>query len=427
MSEVNAYPITGWHDTTFGDLLSHRSERGKDTDPLLSVTASRGVVLHGEAGRRDISNADKSAYWRVYPGDIAYNSMRMWQGVSGRSAYFGIVSPAYTVCAPRPSCVSEFIAHLLKHPSSIAAFKNRSQGLVSDTWNLKYKSFSAIPTRVPASTTEQQRIGEVLDTVDATIRSTESVISKLERVEQGMLHDLLTRGIEVGGELRDPTTHPAEFGETPLGAIARSLPVKTVGEVLARRPKNGHSPPEAGEWTGTWMLGLGCLTPSGFAPRQLKPAPRDDPALVPALLVDGDLLMSRSNTREFVGLVGQYRDVGAPCTYPDLMMRLIPNGEISKAFLELALRSHSCRRQIQSLASGTSGSMVKIGSATVMNLKIVVPEKDEQERIVSAHASFKERIAQEVKELQKLKLLRSGLMDDLLRGKVRVSLDEGAA
>jgi type I restriction enzyme S subunit len=351
----------------------------------------------------------------------------MWQGVSGRSEYFGIVSPAYTVCAPKPSCVSGFVAHLLKHPSNIAAFKNRSQGLVSDTWNLKYRSFSAIHTRVPISTTEQQRIGEILDTVDDAIRATERLVSKMERVERGLLHDLLTRGIDDAGELRDPCAHLDHFNETRLGIVSKAFAVRAVGELLARRPKNGHSPPEADRWTGTWMLGLGCLTSSGFAPRQLKPAPLHDPALIPALLHDGDLLMSRSNTREMVGLVGRYRDVGAPCTYPDLMMRLVPNDEVSAAFLELALRSHTSRRQIQSLASGTSGSMVKIGSATVMDLMVVVPSRDEQERIVAGFAEFRERVDREAAHLRKLHLLKSGLMGDLLTGRVRVNVDEDAA
>ena len=69
--------------------------------------------------------------------------------------------------------------------------------------------------------------------------------------------------------------------------------------------------------------------------------------------------MSRSNTREAVGFVGRYRDVGSPCTYPDLMMRLVPNEKVLPEYLELALRGHHSRRQIQSAASGTSGSMVK--------------------------------------------------------------------
>ena len=53
-----------------------------------------------ELGRHDNSNDNKSKYKKVCVGDIAYNSMRMWQGASGYSPYEGIVSPAYTVLSP---------------------------------------------------------------------------------------------------------------------------------------------------------------------------------------------------------------------------------------------------------------------------------------------------------------------------------------
>ena len=42
---------------------------------------------------------------------------------------------------------------------------------------------------------EQRRIGEILDTADETIRSTERLIAKLELAKQGLLHDILTRGV----------------------------------------------------------------------------------------------------------------------------------------------------------------------------------------------------------------------------------------
>ncbi len=67
------------------------------------------------------------------------------------------------------------------------------------------------------------------------------------------------------------------------------------------------------------MLGLGCLTLSGFQPIQLKNAPKNDANLQRAWLKDGDLLISRSNTRDLVALVGIYREIGIPCIYSDLM------------------------------------------------------------------------------------------------------------
>ena len=319
---------------------------------------------------------------------------------------------------PRPSIDRSYLHHLLD--AALDQLANQSHG----TTMKHVKRSDLLPCEVwVAPTSEQPRIGQILNTVDDAIHSTEHVIAKLEQMEQGLLNDLLTRGIDENGEARNPYECPDLFDETRIGLISKALTIHSVGELLSCRPKNGHSPQEADNWTGTWMLGLGCLTSSGFAPRQLKAAPKNDPALVPALLREGDLLMSRSNTRELVGLVGRYQDVGAPCTYPDLMMRLVPNEKVSAAFLELALRAPSSRRQIQSMASGTSGSMVKIGSATVINLKVVVPPGDEQGRIVAAFRAFKLRIAGEADNLRKLRFLRAGLMNDLLTGSVRVKVD----
>ena len=193
-----------------------------------------------------------------------------------------------------------------------------------------------------------------------------------------------------------------------------------LGQLLSEDPRNGYSPVETVEMTGLFALGLGCLTPAGFAPSQLKPIPARDPAIKRALLNDGDLLISRSNTRELVGAAGRYRDIGFPCIYPDLMMRLRPTEDILPEFLELSLRSGSLRRQIQAAAQGTSGSMVKISAATVRALTIKLPRLSEQDRILRAMQPWDETLANLEVRLEKLRLVKKGLMDDLLSGKVRV-------
>ena len=68
---------------------------------------------------------------------------------------------------------------------------------------------------------EQRRIAEILDTLDEAIRKTEQVIAKLQQMKQGLLHDLLTRGIDDNGELRAPDQHPEQFKDSPLGRIPR--------------------------------------------------------------------------------------------------------------------------------------------------------------------------------------------------------------
>ena len=69
--------------------------------------------------RHDNSNNDKSKYKKVCVGDIAYNSMRMWQGASGYSPYEGIVSPAYTVVKPKEDIDSRFFSYMFKKKEMI--------------------------------------------------------------------------------------------------------------------------------------------------------------------------------------------------------------------------------------------------------------------------------------------------------------------
>ena len=65
---------------------------------------------------------------------------------------------------------------------------------------------------------QQRRIAEILDTLDEEIRSTERLIAKLEQAKQGLFYDLLTRGINDSGHLRDPE----RLKQTSLGLLPRS-------------------------------------------------------------------------------------------------------------------------------------------------------------------------------------------------------------
>jgi type I restriction enzyme, S subunit len=66
---------------------------------------------------------------------------------------------------------------------------------------------------------EQIAIVDILGTVDKAIRQNEAVIDKLRQVKAGMLHDLLTRGLDENGELRDPIRHPDQFKDSIFGKI----------------------------------------------------------------------------------------------------------------------------------------------------------------------------------------------------------------
>ncbi|OQP75628.1 hypothetical protein IA54_010540 [Xanthomonas phaseoli pv. syngonii LMG 9055] len=269
---------------------------------------------------------------------------------------------------------------------------------------------------------QQEVIGSVLKVLDTAIHETEALIAKLKAVKQGLLHDLLTRGIDANGELRPPHSEaPHLYKSSPLGWIPCNWEAGPLQLWLSEKPKNGYSPKEAGEWTGCQMLGLGCLTSVGFEPSQLKNAPFADARLDSVMLSDGDLLMSRANTRQLVGLVGVYADIGTPCAYPDLMMRLKPTVGTSAQYLQFVLRSPMLRRQIQAHAVGTSESMVKISGRIVRDLVVAMPDGQEQARILDALSADSTNLDSELKVVSALRDLKFGLMDDLLTGRVRVT------
>ncbi|MGE0822471.1 MAG: restriction endonuclease subunit S [Candidatus Binatia bacterium] len=180
-----------WTTFHLGELFSERNERGNDYLPLLSITREEGVISRDELDRRDTSSEDKSSYLRICPGDIGYNTMRMWQGVSALSQLEGIVSPAYTICIPKEQVHGKFMAYLFKLPQIIHLFYRYSQGLTSDTWNLKFHHFVQIKVRIPAFA-EQAAIAAVLETADTELKVLRQQKSALERQKRGLMQKLLT-------------------------------------------------------------------------------------------------------------------------------------------------------------------------------------------------------------------------------------------
>jgi len=178
-----------WEERTLGSCFDERLESLPDGE-LLSVTIGSGIKKFSELDCHDNSNTDKSKYKRVCIGDIAYNSMRMWQGASGRSPYEGIVSPAYTVVKPIGDIDTQFFAYMFKKKEIIHLFEINSQGLTSDTWNLKYPAFSKIVVRVPGNVEEQSRIARFLLELDELISCTEQEIEITKRMKKGCLQKM---------------------------------------------------------------------------------------------------------------------------------------------------------------------------------------------------------------------------------------------
>lgn len=175
-----------WSTSNLGSIFAERIESNENGE-MLSVTMNNGIIRSSDNGRFDNSNSDKSKYKVVKIGDIAYNSMRMWQGASGVSQYEGIVSPAYTVVTPRIDVDTDFFGYLFKTDDVIRLFKLNSQGLTSDNWNLKYPAFSRICVSYPKSKEEQQSIAAFFRTLDRKIALETARLEKLKQIKLACL------------------------------------------------------------------------------------------------------------------------------------------------------------------------------------------------------------------------------------------------
>jgi type I restriction enzyme S subunit len=170
--------------------ITHEKNNKSSNGQLLSVTINKGIVKSSTLERKSNSSKDKSKYKKVEIGDIAYNSMRMWQGASGVSQYSGIVSPAYTVLDVKKEVLNNiFLGYSIKRPEMTWKFRINSQGLTSDTWNLKYPLFSEISIKIPPLR-EQLYLVNLLKNVDKTINSEQKQLKILELLKKYLLQKL---------------------------------------------------------------------------------------------------------------------------------------------------------------------------------------------------------------------------------------------
>lgn len=267
-----------------------------------------------------------------------------------------------------------------------------------------------------APSQEQGLIAEILDTLDTTIRQTEAIIEKLKQVKQGLLHDLLTRGIDANGELRPPQSQAPElYKASVLGWIPREWEVELLDEVAVRG--SGHTPSKsvASYWNGgvKWV--------------SLADSHRLDQIHIDTS--DKEIselgIANSSAVKHPVGTIILSRDAGV--------------GKSAVLATEMAVSQHfmawRCGVRLNNLylyfklqhmkpmfEAIALGSTVKtIGLDYFKKLRIAVPERDEQDKAVEIMMDAELNIRRHQSEFDKLRLLKSGLTDDLLTGRVRVT------
>lgn len=185
----NGSDFKDWESCAMGEFFTERKSRAKGNEELLSVTIANGVIRQADSDKRDASSEDKSNYKQVMKGDMAYNTMRMWQGAEGVSYWDGIVSPAYTVIIPKDGVNPEFFMLLFKTWEALKQFTIYSQGLSSDNWNLKFDMFTELEFDVPCAE-EQKKIVDFFKLIDQQIKVEKDKLEAIKNVKKGLLQQM---------------------------------------------------------------------------------------------------------------------------------------------------------------------------------------------------------------------------------------------
>ena len=186
-----------WKQEKLGKLFAERSETKCEHLELLAITGTQGVIPRSQLDLKDNSSEDKSKYLHICVGDIGYNTMRMWQGVSAYSNYEGIVSPAYTILKSKGNINVKYFAYLFKMPEVVFLFYRYSQGLVDDTRNLKYENFRRINVTYPENIEEQNAIVSILENADRESDLLRQDIEQEKKKKKTLMQLLLTGIVRV--------------------------------------------------------------------------------------------------------------------------------------------------------------------------------------------------------------------------------------
>ena len=271
---------------------------------------------------------------------------------------------------------------------------------------------------------EQRAIARIIDAADEAITASEALIAKLRQIKAGLLHDLLTRGIDENGQPRDPVAHPEQFRDSELGMIPVEWDVCTLGSTLGR----------LGGWIQTGPFGtqlhayeyqkdgVPVVMPQDInegriaADVTVRIGAAKAAKLSRHRLREGDVLFARRGDLSKCAAVT--RDQTDWLCGTDCLLMRVPGDRNSSIWFSDLFRHDSTQRQVGARAVGST--MPGLNGDVMSSLVIAWPSYEEQAMIAGKVSVITARISAEEREVAKLRALKQGLMHDLLTGRVRV-------
>jgi len=273
--------------------------------------------------------------------------------------------------------------------------------------------FSKLKIQLPPPT-EQREIARILSKVDEVISQTEQLIAKYRRLKTGLMQDLLTKGIDAHGNIRSEETHA--FKDSPLGRIPAEWEVvetgelfeMTLGKMLNREAKHGKdSFPYLGNKSVQW---------GRFDLTELQEMTSNEVEREKFSLRKGDLLVCEGGE---AGRCAIWQEDNSPIYFQKAIHRLRVNSpKIITRYMHEYMISVVQKSFFNDFVSQTS--IKHFTQEKFKKLPILLPPLDEQRKICKISKSQDVQLNKEIQTLVKLQSLKTGLMQDLLNGKVRV-------
>ncbi len=279
-----------------------------------------------------------------------------------------------------------------------------SQGSTFDSIN--HSELSKLEILLPLEKIEQTTIATILTTIDQAIEKTEQLIAKYERVKTGLMQDLLTCGIDEQGNIRSEETH--EFKDSVLGRIPKEWEVENLGGLANFISGKAWSTKLLSEH-GMKIIRISNLHKPDF------PYWRFDGKYTEDMIVNtGDVLFSWAGVASSIDCV-QY--LGEPALLNQHIYNLKFSDDKLKMFTHRYINWFlpSLRKEIE----GGAGQL-HLTKDKIQSIKVPMPKHEELLKINEKLQSMDSLIDGEWNSLLKLKSQKTGLMQDLLTGKVHV-------
>lgn len=268
---------------------------------------------------------------------------------------------------------------------------------------------------------EQNRIAQILSKADTAIAQTEALIAKYQRIKTGLMQDLLTKGIDEHGNIRSKATHrfvmkngievPEEWEVIRLKDCVTPGTTITYGIV-----QTGLHRPDGVQVLRTIDLKEDYIDGSNL----LRTSPEISNLFKRTILKEGDLVCNvRASVGDFNIVPKELEGVNTTRG----VARISPKKEINNRYMLWFLKSETNKRQMELLIKGTT--FIDINIADLREIFVCIPkDRIEQDKIAFNLESILNKINKAKLNFHKLQSLKTGLMQDLLSGKVRVNVNQ---